>query len=703
MNDIIFKTLLLKGEAGNNIGTIEKTATSGLTDTYTITLTDGTTTSFNVTNGRSIVSIEGVSTEGSTNIYEITYNDGTTQRIEVEKLNYHVDTELSTLSTNPVENRVVAGKFGDIAESIEEEQTERESADESLRRAIDAIVSPSGSSIVVDSSLTISGAGADAKVVGEKFAKVQNELDDYRGELKTIITNKDNGYYIASDLNEFGHNEGEIVSDTQYYSKKIKMLKGEFFRASLGASSNMYPICKLNSDGTFKSVIVKRQCLNYIWVADEDCYVNFTSNIAQEVQDVWKGTIQTGYAKDAYNMDCGIKSGYMNYQGYNFDTHYMVTNPITLGVGDILTVNAKAGNNVYAIVLFNENGEVVRHIAGVDAENTHEYSLKATRNGYAYVSSYEPYSDSEYTVTVNKVTHSLTDSNFNESFNKTSLNDFTEPYMGIVSNQNITDLPNGLGGTLEVIRSNADYVEQRLYQYSTNNLLVRMISTDGTPYSDWKALEKSHIYGKKIIGIGDSLMHGNNIGTSYTWLNLLSEYGMKPYNYGINGNTVAVQTVETTNPPMVNRISTIHDTVPDCDYFVLIGGANDNRLSVPLGDTDSTDTSTFCGALNSIIDQVRELYPKCHIVFMTNYDRNPATNNLGLKDIDYVNAMLNVCAEKHVFCYDNYHDSGVDFFDDNFTAWADEGVYQGGTANHHFSPEGYKWLLPKYLNLVKSN
>jgi lysophospholipase L1-like esterase len=66
------------------------------------------------------VSIEGVSTEGSTNIYEITYNDGTTQRIEVEKLNYHVDTELSETSVNPVENRVVTGKFGEIDEDIAE-------------------------------------------------------------------------------------------------------------------------------------------------------------------------------------------------------------------------------------------------------------------------------------------------------------------------------------------------------------------------------------------------------------------------------------------------------------------------------------------------------------------------------------------------------------------------------------------------------
>ena len=40
-----------KGDPGNGIASITKTASSGLVDTYTITYTDGTTTTFTVTNG----------------------------------------------------------------------------------------------------------------------------------------------------------------------------------------------------------------------------------------------------------------------------------------------------------------------------------------------------------------------------------------------------------------------------------------------------------------------------------------------------------------------------------------------------------------------------------------------------------------------------------------------------------------------------
>ena len=53
MNNIIFKTILLKGEMGRGIVSIEKTGTLGRIDTYTICYTDGTTSTFEVTNGGS--------------------------------------------------------------------------------------------------------------------------------------------------------------------------------------------------------------------------------------------------------------------------------------------------------------------------------------------------------------------------------------------------------------------------------------------------------------------------------------------------------------------------------------------------------------------------------------------------------------------------------------------------------------------------
>ena len=66
---------------GSNITGIERTGTSGLIDTYTVTLSDGTTTTFTVTNAKSISSITPVDVTraaGHTDIYRINFNDSDT-------------------------------------------------------------------------------------------------------------------------------------------------------------------------------------------------------------------------------------------------------------------------------------------------------------------------------------------------------------------------------------------------------------------------------------------------------------------------------------------------------------------------------------------------------------------------------------------------------------------------------------------------
>ena len=78
------------GADGNGIASIEKTDTSGVVDTYTITFDNGLTTEFTVTNGEAgadgedgvdglgIASIAKTGTSGLVDTYTITYSDGTT-------------------------------------------------------------------------------------------------------------------------------------------------------------------------------------------------------------------------------------------------------------------------------------------------------------------------------------------------------------------------------------------------------------------------------------------------------------------------------------------------------------------------------------------------------------------------------------------------------------------------------------------------
>lgn len=65
------------------IQSIAKLSTSGLVDTYRITLADTTTFDFAVTNGRSITGISKTSTSGLVDTYTISYNNGTTSTFAV--------------------------------------------------------------------------------------------------------------------------------------------------------------------------------------------------------------------------------------------------------------------------------------------------------------------------------------------------------------------------------------------------------------------------------------------------------------------------------------------------------------------------------------------------------------------------------------------------------------------------------------------
>ncbi len=78
------KVLLAQGERGSSISTITKTSSSGAVDTYTITLTDGSTSTFQVTNGTPIQSIVLTSSDEIYDTYTVTDASGhvTTFRVK---------------------------------------------------------------------------------------------------------------------------------------------------------------------------------------------------------------------------------------------------------------------------------------------------------------------------------------------------------------------------------------------------------------------------------------------------------------------------------------------------------------------------------------------------------------------------------------------------------------------------------------------
>ena len=171
--------------------------------------------------------------------------------------------------------------------------------------------------------------------------------------------------------------------------------------------------------------------------------------------------------------------------------------------------------------------------------------------------------------------------------------------------------------------------------------------------------------GVTMYAMGDSYFQGSKNGKAYVWPNLMAQkYDMAFSNWGIGGSTLSTGG----SNPMCNRIGNM--SAGDPQIVLLEGGRNDFNASVPIGDLNSTDTATVCGAINSCIEQLRQKYPNALIIGVTcwNYDTQP--NKSGHRQADYGNAMINVCEKQGIPCFNAMDETvtGVRMNDKSFRA-----------------------------------
>ena len=150
--------------------------------------------------------------------------------------------------------------------------------------------------------------------------------------------------------------------------------------------------------------------------------------------------------------------------------------------------------------------------------------------------------------------------------------------------------------------------------------------------------------GVTINALGDSYFEGSDLEKEYVWLSLLgSKYNMYMNNYGKGGSTVSNKI--TTNSPMCDRYKSMANNNPD--IVLLEGGRNDFNKDVSIGEIDGYDTTTFAGALNVIIEGLKEKYPNAMIVCISNW--NFPDEKFGRVYTDYAGAMEAVAERQGVY------------------------------------------------------
>ena len=173
----------------------------------------------------------------------------------------------------------------------------------------------------------------------------------------------------------------------------------------------------------------------------------------------------------------------------------------------------------------------------------------------------------------------------------------------------------------------------------------------------------------KINFLGDSITQGSGTtGPDKVFHQIIKrDFGLaEAYNCGVGGTRIARQT---------NHYNHIFDLyfglrakiMPrDVDAIVVFGGTNDfGHGDSKMGDMDSRDVYTFCGAMNTLIEELKSDYPNAKIVFMTSLRRREENNpnHDGRILEDYVNAMIEITKRHNVPVIDLFRSGIIDPFD----------------------------------------
>ena len=213
-------------------------------------------------------------------------------------------------------------------------------------------------------------------------------------------------------------------------------------------------------------------------------------------------------------------------------------------------------------------------------------------------------------------------------------------------------------------------------------------------YEDF--LSKKQVYtileGLTVNAIGDSYIAPAS--SLQKWPDLLTDkYSWTLVNDAISGCTIS--NYVTDRNPICDRFQNMIANTPQ--IVIIEGGRNDFNQKTPIGTVNSTDTKTFMGALNVIIDGMQKKYPNAMIVCITPWKfPNKSTHTLTYKD--YVDAMMAVSDAQGVYCI-NASDTavmGVDMTDANFRAQ----YCTKPDDVSHLNAEGMKLVMPAFEKLI---
>lgn len=402
-------------------------------------------------------------------------------------------------------------------------------------------------------------------------------------------------------------------------------------------------------------------------------------------------------------------NGYYDTNGNWVDSYVYKNYRLVVDKGESVLIQARASASVACIALFDSNFLTMQSViqkGHINDGGLHDYVYSAQEVSHIVISSattpYAQHIGKTNEIVINEWTEgryinplgvTVEDANYEYSrmfplkkgdtlHIKNLLVNKNTCCVGVFDNQTLLKDVTSSIKTDSLLVTDFDYVAEKAVEYirvctqisaNTEIFIIQNVNNN-TPNTYGVALE-----GKSFNIIGDSYVAGEGMGVNNTWAGLISsKYGMTYRNYGQGGKTS--QWVIENIPSMEN----------DADYIGCICGKNDYNGQIPI-DTFKANIATICDLLiNKYLGKKIFLGTPWRVTEETEVAVGGAGKPIALQE--YVDAMIEVCGEKSVPCFDASRNSGV--FIDNANFRAMYMLHENDVS--HLNVEGFKYVMPKY-------
>ena len=721
-NKIIFKTLMLKGEAGSTIVSMEKTGHVGTADIYTITFNDGSTTEISLENMSAITSVEMTSSTDTEDIYTITCADGSTQTFSV--LNHNADIAAMSDDIDTIDARVdnfINSVVPNTVETLWTGSISKKNDSATLSKAvsnfdyIDLYLIGSADSKYI--RVPASQSSVDIQQQNMSDDASSNFLRLWEMGVSISGTTVSITKVIAWAWDDPNNSNPTVTADAQ---NAIPITRIDGVKIASASPAELTDI-RVGADGITYNSAGDAARGQYNGLNNSLNTIIKTVESMLTLSDWETGYITTSGTVDT-NTACqytslSITSDLIGKKIYVDGSAWWSVKPYvfvgnTIVYPDIPSTGGTITQYTDLVFLPTETGTL--YINKYDSGNTHNIGKAYVLEIESVKSSMLPqplpvkdvtaYSPVELTMIQYKLlngwTGAITDSD--------NLNYYVTDYTAVTPNskvmittshfwgsgmwafydtnkQFISGRYAGSGSTpttvyceIVSVPSNAEYIVIGLLNQAKfhNCYLWQGAIVNALPSQKWN--------GKKWTLIGDSLTDHNTRAEKHYYDFIAGATGISLVNLAVSGTGYAKG---------VNTFAVQANSIPsDSDVVTLFGSFNDLSSGLDIGTVTDTGTSTIAGCINTTLDNIQAIIPLANIGVIAPTPWHTTQPSTSGNAYNYVEMIKAICEKRSIPFLDLWRNSNLRPWDSDFLEYAYSNDDGGGV---HPDSNGHALIAPR--------